>query len=296
MILWVRRDRNQTCPAETSIRTSLFGLCLAGFWIGAAPDPTPDGWHGLAWQAITRVSTPLHVKLILSLFAVMVLSLTFYPITRLGRTFYKKTSHGWRCLALLAGICFCWRITNWPDPEPWGYWSRWAMILTQSIVLGALLGGLEALPPIPTSSRRKVSKRLALGSLSLIFLVIQAGFYLHWLHWPIPRFKVVIPGQIYVSAMPPPSGLALANDRHHFKTIINLFNEDTPLRHPNFPAELAYAESHGIRYIRAQGKSYGSAYVQSTFDEVRSLRLACTGALPWEYGPHSSLAWNVSLH
>ena len=69
--------------------------------------------------------------------------------------------------------------------------------------------------------------------------------------------------------MPPPSGLALANDRHHFKTIINLFNEDTPLRHPNFPAELAYAESHGIRYIRAQGKSYGSAYVQSTFDEVR---------------------------
>ncbi|MEI7921919.1 MAG: protein tyrosine phosphatase [Planctomycetota bacterium] len=269
MILWVRRDRNQTCPAETSIRTSLFGLCLAGFWIGAAPDPTPDGWHGLAWQAITRVSTPLHVKLILSLFAVMVLSLTFYPITRLGRTLYKKTSHGWRCLALLAGICFCWRITNWPDPEPWGYWSRWAMILTQSIVLGALLGRFQALPPIPTSSRRKVSKRLALSSLSLVFLVIQAGFYLHWLHWPIPRFKVVIPGQIYVSAMPPPSGLALANDRHHFKTIINLFNEDTPLRHPNFPAELAYAESHGIRYIRAQGKSYGSAYVQSTFDEVR---------------------------
>ena len=69
--------------------------------------------------------------------------------------------------------------------------------------------------------------------------------------------------------MPPPTGLALANERHHFKTIINLFNEDTPQRHPNFPKEVAYAESHGIRYIRAQGKTYGSVYVQSTLDEVR---------------------------
>ena len=268
-ILFMRRDLQHIDSAEVSIRTTIIGFCLAGLWIGSAPDPTPDGWHGLAWQAITRVSTPLATRGALGILAILILTLIIYPISRHSRVLYRKASPGWRALSVLAGLGLCCRIAGWPDPEPWGYWPRWAMIVTQSIILSALITRISELPQLSESNHRKISRRMAFSTAGLILILIQAGFYIHWLHWPIPRFKVVIPGQLYVSAMPPPTGLALANERHHFKTIINLFNEDTPQRHPNFPKEVAYAESHGIRYIRAQGKTYGSVYVQSTLDEVR---------------------------
>ena len=249
----------------------LVGLCLAGFWVGAAPDPTPDGWHGLAWQAIFRVSTPAATRIVLGLIAVLTLALILAPIVRHGRILFSNASRSWRLLGTVCALGFIWRLAGWPDPEPWGYWTRWAMISSMGIVLGMLISiwksqPLQSLPAV--NPKRKLQFNLA--ALGLTFILIQAGYYIHWLHWPIPRFKVIIPGQLYVSAMPPPKGLALAAQRHHFKTIINLFNEDSPQRHPNFPKELAYAQSHGIRYVRAEGKSYGAAFVQSTLNEARN--------------------------
>jgi predicted protein tyrosine phosphatase len=60
---------------------------------------------------------------------------------------------------------------------------------------------------------------------------------------------VVEPGRIYISAMPSWRGLEVAYKRHPFRTIINLFPEDTPLRSPLLPDELRFAREHGIAYV-----------------------------------------------
>lgn len=269
-ILRRSRSLHRSARAAALLQTCV-GLCLAGFWVGSAPDPTPDGWHGLAWQAMLRMSTPPATRILLGLVAVGIVGLIITPLVRQGRPLYHAASRPWRWLSLLCGLGFAWRLTGWPDPEPWGYWTRWAMISSMSIVLAALISQWKQLEPAtmaPTGRKRRLQNGFAAVGLAL--LLVQGGYYIHWLHWPIPRFKVIIPGQLYVSAMPPPQGLALAAQRHHFKTIINLFNEDTPQRHPNFPKELAYAQSHGIRYVRAEGKSYGAAFVESTLNEARN--------------------------
>lgn len=268
LVAFLNRHKSITAQEKSLLRI-LLGLCMAGFWIGSAPDPTPDGWHGLAWQAIFRVSTPVWIRVILASIAIGLSGIMFLPFIAQGRSLYRNSSRGWRLLSFTCGFFVLWRIAGTPDPEPWGYWQRWGMVVSMSIVVAALIGQLKEIFAASPEAGPKHLRRLGIGAISLIFVLIQAGYYIHWLHWPIPRFKVVIPGQLYVSAMPPPAGLALANERHHFKTIVNLFNEDTPLRHPNFPKELAYAQSHGIRYVRAEGKSYGAVFVQSTLDEVR---------------------------
>src|SRR5262249_32516777 len=68
-------------------------------------------------------------------------------------------------------------------------------------------------------------------------------------HRPLARMKVVVPDRIYLSAMPTPRGLAIAQERRHFKTIINLFPEDTPFRSPYHDDELKFAREHGITYL-----------------------------------------------
>ena len=52
-----------------------------------------------------------------------------------------------------------------------------------------------------------------------------------------------------MSAMPTLRGLEVAHARHRFRTIINLFPEDTPLRSPLLPDELKFAREHGIHYV-----------------------------------------------
>lgn len=269
LLLRLRNDLATASSVETGLRQTLWGGCLLGFWIGAAPDPTMDGWHGLAWQSIFRVSTPLITRMILSIIAVLILGLILIPSILSARIWFRQSSKLWRCLGILSVILTAWRVLNWPDPEPWGYWPRWAMIAAMVIVLTAIINQFPLAPDHRSVLSLKVRRRLLFVSGLFVFAVIQSGYYLHWLHWPIPRFKVIIPGQLYVSAMPPPHGLALAHKRHHFKTIINLFNEDTPQRHPDFPAEMAYAKANGIKYVRAEGKSYGSKFVESTFAVAR---------------------------
>lgn len=251
-------------------RLTLMGLCLLGFWLGSAPDPTFDGWHGLAWQSIFRLSTPPATRLILALIGIVILGLILVPALLKGRRWYHENSTLWRILGILCAVMTCWRVSGWPDPEPWGYWPRWAMIAAMLIVLIAILNQFDGQTAPEFGAIRQPRRRSALISAVAVFLIIQGGYYLHWLHWPIPRLKVAIPGQLYFSAMPPPKGLALANERHHFKTIINLFNEDTPLRHPDYPAEFAYAKANGIKYVRADGTMYGEDFIESTFAVARN--------------------------
>ena len=72
-----------------------------------------------------------------------------------------------------------------------------------------------------------------------------------WYHRPLARMKVVVPGRIYISAMPTKRGLQIAQERRHFKTIINLFPEETAQRSPHLGDEVAFVREHGIRYIRS---------------------------------------------
>jgi protein tyrosine phosphatase (PTP) superfamily phosphohydrolase (DUF442 family) len=91
-----------------------------------------------------------------------------------------------------------------------------------------------------------------------------------WYHRPLERLREIEPGKIYISAMPDPKGLAVAQERHGFRTIINLFQEDLPgLRHPLLDEELAFAEANGIRYL---GSPLGAQYAEAFMDET--LRLA----------------------
>ena len=49
--------------------------------------------------------------------------------------------------------------------------------------------------------------------------------------------------------MPTPRGLEIAQHRHHFRTIINLFPEETPQRSPLLEDELKFAREHDIHYV-----------------------------------------------
>jgi protein tyrosine phosphatase (PTP) superfamily phosphohydrolase (DUF442 family) len=80
--------------------------------------------------------------------------------------------------------------------------------------------------------------------------------------------------------MPTYRGLAVAQSRHHFKTIINLFPEETPQRSPLLPDELAFARAHGIRYV---GSPSDEGVSNAFLDET--LRLAQDPA-----------AWPILVH
>lgn len=261
--------RRNAEPGRLAIDSLLVGSLLTGFWIGAAPDPSADGWHGLGFQAIGRAGTPPAIRVGLSIFAGAIVAAFAVPLIFRGRVLFRQTSPVWRMLAIVSGACILSRVTGFPDPEPWGYWPRWAMVVAMVIVDSALANRLATAGLFLTGPRRTRILRTATVGLT-VFAIIQTGFYVHWLHWPIPRLKVIVPGQLYSSAMPPPDGLALAHSRHGFKTIINLFNEDTPQRHPDYPAEFEYARKNGILYIRADGTSQGVDFVRKTLEIARN--------------------------
>ena len=82
----------------------------------------------------------------------------------------------------------------------------------------------------PVSGRSRVRWWFCPWSRRAWLVLVVAGIAVTWYHRPLARLKVVEPGRIYISAMPTLRGLEVAHARHHFRTIINLFPEDTPLR------------------------------------------------------------------
>jgi hypothetical protein len=87
----------------------------------------------------------------------------------------------------------------------------------------------------------------AAGWLALVLM----GIDVTWYHRPLARLKEVEPGRVYISAMPTRPGLEIAHQRHHFRTIINLFPEETPQRSPLLGDELKFAQDHGIHYVQS---------------------------------------------
>src|SRR5262249_50605813 len=79
--------------------------------------------------------------------------------------------------------------------------------------------------------------------------LVGGGLGLVWYHRPLERLRAVVPGKIFISAMPTVRGLEIAQRRHRFKTIINLFPEETSQRSPRLPDELRFVAAHDLRYV-----------------------------------------------
>jgi protein tyrosine phosphatase (PTP) superfamily phosphohydrolase (DUF442 family) len=130
---------------------------------------------------------------------------------------------------------------------PAGYWPRWAYDF------GLMAFGLALVLVVPWEATGRWPARLALalGSVAGWTTLVMGGIWLTWYHRPLERFRTIVPGRLYLSAMPTPHGLAIAHARHRFKTIINLFPEDTDERSPLWPDELKFVARQGIRYLRS---------------------------------------------
>ncbi len=223
------------------------GIGVAGAWDSSTPWPTFDGWHGLNPRALADPATPATVKAALLGLAVLLATWCLgwsFAARRAGRELVVAVRRkGLTALLVVTVLGFAYRLAGWPDVEPFGYWPRWAFALGM-IAFGFLL--LLTLPPQPTSWRRLAWTLAAILGWGV---VVKGGLWLVWYHRPIDRLKEIVPGRIYISAMPTTPGFDVAQRRHHFHTVINLFNEDGPQRSPLLPAELRFVRKHNLRYL-----------------------------------------------
>jgi Tyrosine phosphatase family len=223
-------------------------IALAGLWYSATPGPAVDGWYGLGWRTIFDPRAPwaLRAGLIAAAVALaaVVGACAFRRRRRLGEDWAASRARGSGGLWIAALVLTIARQFEVPGVEPAGYWPRWAMI---GGLLAFDLGLLIEL--VPRLSTR--SWRWAVGVLTPPVWVglVAFGIAVTWYHRPLARLKVVVPDRIYISAMPTPRGLEIAQERRHFRTIINLFPEDTPFRSPFLEDELKFAREHGIKYV-----------------------------------------------
>lgn len=235
---WFRNPRKLTWAAA-------FALSAAGFWHAATPGPLLDGWHGLGWRTIFDPRTPVVQRIALfalaTCVAILVLcALRKRPVRALWAAARARGASGLVVAALFLIVI---RQVGWLDREPIGFWPRWLY------VWGLLAWALALLRLAPTAPpnwwRGAILVVLVAISLGLDF----AGRGLFWYQRPLHRLREVVPGRLYLSAMPTYEGLRLAHDRHHFRTIINLFPELTPEQSPHWPDELRFVREHGLKYV-----------------------------------------------
>jgi protein tyrosine phosphatase (PTP) superfamily phosphohydrolase (DUF442 family) len=259
---WLRNLRNPLWAAA-------FALAAAGFWHAATPAPLVDGWHGLGWRVIFDADASIAYRLSLAACAVVVVGIVAWAAaTRSLRSLWIAG----RALGILGLLAFALvlmvlRQVRWVDQEPFGFWPRWIY------VWGLLAWALMLLKAAPAGPAGWKWKR---GAILLAMLVIWLGLDftgrgLFWYQRPIHRLREVVPGRLYISAMPTYQGLDLAQARHHFRTIINLFPEYTSEQSPHWADELRFAQEHGLNYVGNDSRdgSGGEDYVTETIKQVQ---------------------------
>ena len=93
------------------------------------------------------------------------------------------------------------------------------MLIEVAPLLGTLRRLLLTLPLVPAAW----------------LLLVVGAIDLTWYHRPLARLRAIEPGKIYMSAMPTSRGLEVDQRRLRFRTIINLFPEDTAQGSPVYP-------------------------------------------------------------
>lgn len=225
----------------------------AAWWQACTPWPTPDGWHGLNWRVVFEPSAPVALRLALAGVALALGACAVGSTWATRGAFHRDGPIVWVALGLTV------RFVPAPIPGPPGYWPRWCfawglMILT--------ILAIRRLPPAELARPRSLG--LILSVMAGIGLCL-GGRWLIWYQRPIDRLRTVVPGRIYLSAMPTYRGLELAHNRHRFKTIINVFNEHGPLRSPRLPEELRFVRQYGLRYLGSPGDPlHADAFLDET--------------------------------
>jgi hypothetical protein len=233
----------------------------AAFWHAATPGPLLDGWHGLGWRVMFDPRASLWVRagygaLAVLLGAVVAWGLWNASLRALWQTSGENRTRG---LFLAAACLVGMRQLSAIDHEPWGFWPRWVY------VWGLLAWALALVQLIP-KPWTGWTRRLIIPVMLLAWLLLDfTGRGLFWCQRPLRRLREVVPGRIYISAMPSYWGLELAQDRHHFRTIINLFPEYTDERSAHLPDEIRFAHERGITYVSNEpGDNEGEAFIART--------------------------------
>jgi hypothetical protein len=255
---WFRGHR-----AGTNLWPAAFALALGGYWYAANPGPGFDGWHGWGWRSIFDPTAPSAQRAALAAIALVLSTVVVANVLHARshwRALYETAGRrGARGLWVVAGALIVLRQFEIPGVEPAGYWPRWAMV---GGMLAFDLALLRALPPPPARWRRI---GLGLAGVVLWYALDSIGIRVAWYYRPIDRLRPAVDGRIFISAMPTYRGLQVAHARHHFKTIINLFPEDSPLRSPRLREELQFVREHGIQYIEGTSVlSESDAFLDST--------------------------------
>ncbi len=214
-------------------------LAAAGTWLAATPYPTFDGWHGLTWASVLDPAAPRSQRIGLAIAGVVLTVVAIVPLMQ-GRVVTRRG----RALFVVGGLLMVARIVDPQLGDPPGYWPRWGF------AIGWLAVDLALIQLLP-AARSRVARvgSIAIGGAAWAGLIV-AGLVVVDYHRPIERLRAIVPGRIFIGAMPTREGLEIAHGRHRFRTIINLFPEDLPgLRSPLLDDELSFAKAHGIDYL-----------------------------------------------
>ena len=223
---------------------SALALGLAATWHASTPGPGVDGWHGLGWRAIFNPAAPVGLRLALASAAVGLAGVVVVNLARqwAGRREWSARGSDLPGLLLVSAFLVALRQVEIPGLEPAGYWPRC------SFDLGMLAFGLaliRARPIVEAGWRWAPALRLA----ACWGLLVAGGIAVTIHHRPLARLKVVVPGRIYLSAMPSYRGLAIEQGRIGFRTIVNLFDESSSQASPYHDDEIRYVREHGLRYL-----------------------------------------------
>ena len=231
---------------DLALWPSALALSLVGTWHASTPGPGFDGWHGLGWRVVLDPAAPIRLRAALAIWAAALLGVI---VADLARAWPRRVE--WmararevriRALLVMAAVLIAFRQVEIPGVEPVGYWPRC------SFDMGILAFGLALIRARPQAGYRgKVLPRLVFATAWAMMVVAGVGLMVY--HRPLPRLHAVVPGKIYLSAMPSYRRLAIEQERLHFRTIINLFDEASTESSPYHDEEIRFVREHGLRYL-----------------------------------------------
>jgi protein tyrosine phosphatase (PTP) superfamily phosphohydrolase (DUF442 family) len=223
------------------LRWAALSLSTVAFWHAATPGPLVNGWHGLGWRTMFDPTVPTSQRLTLAACAVAALTVVILGTRpwNVRAMLADAKARGVMGLLAVAAVLMVVRQLPGIDREPMGYWPRWVFVWG---LLAWAFAMLRLAPKAVGSRRAVIIGTMVAASVGLSFV----GRGVFWYQRPIGRLNEIIPGQLYLCAMPTYAGLELAQQRYGFKTIINLFPEFTEARSPHWPDEQRFAREHGI--------------------------------------------------
>jgi hypothetical protein len=232
--------------SELALWPSALAISVAAAWHASTPAPSFDGWHGLGWRVIADSSAPAWLRMVLLGCGLSLLGVITLDGVRLWPERWNLLDEAKRRgnLRLLAAsfVLILLRQAEIPGVEPVGYWPRCSFVIGM-VGFGLVL--VRSSPFLGQAGWVRPTFRLALASAVTIATGIGVTIY----HRPLARLHAVVPGRIYISAMPTYAGLAIEQDRLHFRTIINLFDEASTQASPRHAEEIRFVRDHGLRYL-----------------------------------------------